>query len=110
MKLQGIKVELATADDIKNLTGKLDTMFKDGLGVYDYAVKKLKSDVNEYIKPLVGERAKLYNDLQDFKKTYKTLVGKDAGADVPFVKIAEDTIKRVDTQINDLTKKIASIS
>lgn len=110
MQIKGIKIELATAEDIKKLTGELDTMFKDGLGVYDYAVKKLRADVNEYIKPMVQERAKLYNQLQDFKKSYKELVGKEASADVPFVKTAEDIIKRVDVQINDLTKKIAQIA
>lgn len=109
MQKKVIKTDLASADEIKNLTGKLDTMFKDGLGVYDYAAKKLKSDVNEYIKPMVSERAKLYNQLQEFKKSYKTLVGKDATTDVPFIKIAEDTIKRVDVQIDDLTRKLAQL-
>ena len=109
MQLKGIKVELASGDDIKKLSGELDTMFKESLGVYDNSVKKLKADVNAKLKPMNETRRKLYNDLQDFKKSYKALVGKEASSDVPFVKIAEDTLKRADIQINDLTEKIASI-
>ena len=75
MKLQGIKVELATADDIKNLTGKLDTMFKDGLGVYDYAVKKLKADGVSYDENKVGEA-----DVQKLTDTYIAKVDAHAEA------------------------------
>lgn len=109
MESKAINVELGLADEIEANQSKLDSMFKEGLKVYEKAASKLKSDVNAHIKPMVQMRSKLYNDVIDFKKQYKELVGKDASSDVPFVKETEKLIGRVDVQIDDLTKKLAAI-
>lgn len=110
MQKRVIKVQFATASEIESMNKELDSMFLEGIRVYDQAVKKLKSDVNSHIKPMVQMRAKLYNELQGFKSQYKTLVGKDASSEVPFVKISEGLIERADKQIDDLTKKLANIN
>lgn len=110
MQKKGIKVQMATASDIENLTEKLDSMFKEGLAVYEKALLKMQQEVNAVIKPMVTQRAQLFNELQSFKASYKSLVGKDAGTEVPFVKLADSVIKRADVQISDLTKKLAKAS
>ena len=106
MQKKAIKIDFANGKDIEALVDKIDGLFKDALSTYDQELKSFKSKVNSKIKPMVESRSQLARDLSDFESSYQKLVGKAPSNDVPFVKKANDAIKRADTQIDDLTKKL----
>lgn len=108
------KVELASekfefAIDVKAESKKIDDLFSKSAQLRSQVLKDATSKLNASVKEMVGIRASLSRDVEDFKSKYKELTGESADS-TQQVKDFNVAIKRADSQINEISNSIAEIS
>lgn len=95
--------------DIKGEINKADNLYNKAIDENQNLLGKAAESLIASTKPLLQIRSSLFKSMEDFKTQYKELIGQSADS-TQQVKDLNLAIKKIDTQVEELTALARKIS